>query len=445
MQSILVIGAGRSTESLLNYLGRMAESKNWDISIADINGKLASSKAFKSRMQGFQLDISDSIQLKAAISGKQLVVSMLPAHLHGKVARECVSQKVHMATASYLSEEIKALDSAAKEAGITLLNELGLDPGLDHLSAMSLLDQIRDEGGSVEEFESFTGGLVAPESDNNPWNYKFTWNPRNVVLAGQGGAVKFIQEGKYKYIPYPKVFRRTELIEIEGYGRFEGYANRDSLKYRETYGLQDVKTMFRGTLRRVGFCKCWNYFVVLGATDDSYSIEHSEGMSFREFINTFLPYSERDSVELKLRQYLKIDQDDVEEWEKLNWLDIFSDHRIPLKNASPAKILEYILMRKWSLDKGDKDMIVMWHKVQYREASSIKREKHLSLVCIGDDDLQTAMAKTVGLPLAVGCELILDNKLKEYGAILPIKKSIYKPILTKLKTLGIEFIETQVR
>src|SRR5690606_9466928 len=226
---------------------------------------------------------------------------------------------------------------------LVFMNEAGLDPGIDHMSAMQVIDRIRERGGKMLLFESFCGGLVAPESDTNLWNYKFTWNPRNVVLAGQGGAAKFIQEGAYKYIPYHKLFRRTEFRDIEGYGTFEAYANRDSLKYREAYGLHDILTLYRGTMRRVGFSKAWNIFVQLGMTDDSYIMEGSENMSYRDFINAFLPFSHTDSVELKLRYYLKIDQDDIM-WAKLEELGLF-DHskKIGLKNASPARMLQKIL------------------------------------------------------------------------------------------------------
>ncbi len=226
---------------------------------------------------------------------------------------------------------------------------------------MKVLDEIRDQGGKMLVFESFTGGLVAPESDNNPWNYKFTWNPRNVVLAGQGSAAKFYQEGRYKYIPYNKLFRRTETIEIEGYGKFEGYANRDSLGYREVYRLNEIPTIYRGTLRRPGYCRAWDAFVQLGATDDSYVLEGSEDMTYRQFINSFLPYNPNDSVELKLKHYLRL-WDDSPIFEKLEWLGIFSEKKVGLKDATPAQILQKILEEKWSLDPDDKDMLVMWHK-----------------------------------------------------------------------------------
>jgi saccharopine dehydrogenase-like NADP-dependent oxidoreductase len=367
---------------------------------------------------------------------------MLPAHMHISVAKLCLQFRKNMVTASYISDEMKALNSEAERTGVTILNEMGVDPGIDHLSAMETLDGIRAEGGIIREFESFTGGLVATGFDNNPWKYKFTWNPRNVVTAGQGGAAKFLQEGQFKYIPYHKIFRRTEIVEIDDYGKFEGYANRDSLKYRETYGLDEVKTMFRGTFRRPGFCKAWNCFIELGATDDSYTLEDSEHMTNRDFINTFLAYHPTDSVELKLKQYLKIDQDDAELWDKLVWLGIFEREKINLKKATPAQILQQILEKKWKLDDGDKDMIVMWHKIIY-ELEGQKKEKQLSMVCIGEDETYTAMAKTVGLPLAISARLILEGKIGKPGVILPVTPDVYKPVLAELKTWGISFNERE--
>lgn len=338
---------------------------------------------------------------------------------------------------------MKALEEDAKKAGVIIINEIGVDPGIDHLSAKKIIDGIEENGGILLEFETFTGGLVAPESDNNPWNYKFTWNPRNVVLAGQGGAVKFIQEGTYKYIPYHKVFRRTEIIDIEGYGKFEGIANRDSLKYRSVYGLEDIKTMYRGTLRRPGFCRAWNTFVQLGATDDSYTIENSENMTFREFINLFLPYNPTDSVELKLRHYLNLAHDEIELFEKLEWLDLFEEIPIGLKNATPAQILQKILERKWTLSEDDKDMIVMWHRFVYSIKGS-QKELHSSMVVKGDNQVNTAMAKTVGLPVGITAKLILQGKISEAGIHIPIKKNIYEPLLAELEEFGIRFQEKMV-
>jgi len=441
VKRILIIGTGRSTAHLIQYLAKKAEAMDWFITLGDVNLELAKSRLINDRMHAVFLDISDLGHTEMQIQDSDIVVSMLPAHMHFPVARLCLKHRKHLVTASYLSDEMKTLHKEVELKGLTFLNEMGLDPGIDHLSAMKALDEIRGQGGHISDFESFTGGLIAPGYDQNPWQYKFTWNPRNVVLAGQGGAVKFIQEGQYKYIPYHKIFRRTEIIDIPGYGKFEGVANRDSLKYRETYGLEDVKTMYRGTFRRPGFCKAWNCFVDLGATDDSYELD-CEHMTYRDFINTFLAYHPTDSVELKLRQYLKIDQDDVTLWEKLEWLGIFERNPIGLKKATPAQILQKLLEEKWKLEDGDIDMIVMWHKITYQIGKET-RIKEMSLVSMGEDDNFTAMSKTVGLPLAMATELILNGMINRRGTILPVTPDIYEPVLALLKKEGIEFIEKE--
>jgi saccharopine dehydrogenase (NADP+, L-glutamate forming) len=271
MQTVLVLGAGRSSTSLINYLLENASKENWTVRIAEKDTQLAKQKFPEAEV--IEFDINDNTSSTSIIAQSDLVISMLPAALHPKVAEICAVQKVHMLTASYLPDEIKALDSRFKEAGKVCVMEMGLDPGIDHMSAMKVLDQLIDKGVELTSFETFTGGLLAEDHKiDNPWHYKFTWNPRNVVLAGTGH-VKFRQEGRYKYIPYHKLFTRAEVIHIPGYGYFEGYANRDSLKYIDIYKLRGIKTLYRGTLRRPGFCKAWNIFVQLGATDDTDKME----------------------------------------------------------------------------------------------------------------------------------------------------------------------------
>jgi saccharopine dehydrogenase-like NADP-dependent oxidoreductase len=445
MKKILLIGAGRSTISLIDYLLENLEKENWTLLVGDQNIDFAKSKiGDHSRASAIAFDVTDDVQREQEISDSDIVISMLPAHMHVSVAKDCIRFKKNMVTASYVSKEMRALEQDAIANGVTIINEIGVDPGIDHMSAMKVIDEIRGKGGKIEEFETFTGGLIAPESDDNPWNYKFTWNPRNVVLAGQGGAVKFIQSGTYKYIPYHKLFRRTEIIDVEGYGKFEGYANRDSLMYRSVYQLEDIKTMYRGTLRRPGFSRAWNVFVQLGATDDSYQIENSDQMTFRDFINLFLAYNPNDSVELKLKHYLNMHQDDVELFDKLEWLDIFKSIRIPLKNASPAQILQYILERKWSLSKEDKDMIVMWHKFVYELDGSI-HELHSSMVVKGEDSLRTAMAKTVGYPVAIAAKMLLKGVIDRPGIQIPIAREIYEPVLSELRRYGVDFKEKLVQ
>ncbi|MFB1003230.1 MAG: saccharopine dehydrogenase C-terminal domain-containing protein [Bacteroidia bacterium] len=443
MKKIVVFGAGLSATYLISYLEENAAEHKWDLFIADKDITLAKSKCQLDATKCVEIDINNDNAVNDLIHGSALIVSMLPAFLHIKIAQKCLDQKINLATASYLSEELKELHEQVKANELVFLNECGLDPGIDHLSAMKLLDGIRGNGGKITEFESFTGGLIAPDCVDNPWEYKFTWNPRNVVLAGSGSAVKFIHNGKYKFIPYHRVFRRTEEVDIDGYGKFEGYANRDSLKYRETYGLDDVKTMYRGTFRRRGFSKAWNCFVQLGATDDSYILPYSKGMSHRQFINTFLSYHPTDSVELKLKSYLGIVQDDIYLWEKLKSTGIFSDELIGInKDATPAQILQHILEKKWSLKESDRDMIVMWHKVTYEQNGTSKKIES-SLVCEGEDRKHTAMAKTVGLPLAIACKQILAGKVTDRGCILPTSPELYMPILEELEYFGIVFKETE--
>ena len=444
MRAILIIGAGRSASSLIHYLLEKSEQEQLHITIGDIALELAQRKTNNHpNATAIALDIFDEKQRKSEIQKADIVISMLPAHLHIEVAKDCITYKKHMVTASYISDAMQNLDAAAKEHNLVFMNEIGLDPGIDHMSAMKTIDEIRDKGGKMILFESFCGGLVAPESDDNLWNYKFTWAPRNVVLAGQGGAAKFIQEGTYKYIPYHKLFSRTEFMEVEGYGRFEAYANRDSLKYRSVYGLDNVLTLYRGTLRRVGFSKAWNMFVQLGMTDDTYVMDGSETMNYRQFTNSFLPYHPTDSVEIKLRLNLKIDQDDVM-WDKLLELDIFNPTKIVgLKNATPAQILEKILNDRWTLQPRDKDMIVMYHKFGY-EINGVKRQIDSKMVCLGEDQTYTAMAKTVGLPVAIATLQILNGKITTPGVQLPITKEVYLPILAELETLGVVFKEVEM-
>ena len=444
MRKILIIGSGKSASYLLKYLLDKSVSENLFITVGDLNIENARKLIGNYKnAEAITLDVFDETSRTQAIKNADIVVSMLPARFHIEVAKDCISYKKHMVTASYVSKEMQALDEDAKANNLILMNEIGVDPGIDHMSAMQVLDNIRDNGGNIILFESFTGGLVAPESDNNLWNYKFTWNPRNVVIAGQGGAAKFLQEGTYKYIPYNRLFRRTEFLNIDGFGRFEVYANRDSLKYQSVYGLDNVKTLYRGTMRRVGFSRAWNIFVTLGMTDDSYTIDDSENMSYRDFVNAFLPYSHSDSVELKLRHQLKIDQDDIV-WDKLEELDIFNPNkRVELKKATPAQILQKILMDSWTLVKDDKDMIVMYHKFGYEKAGK-KYQIDANMVVLGEDQTYTAMAKTVGLPVAMATLAILNGKIKTPGVLIPITKEIYQPILQELKTFGIMFNEKEV-
>jgi len=438
--TILVLGAGRSSSALISYLLENAATHQWHITVADYEITAARERIGTSgQATAIHFDINDLSASENEINKADLVISLLPASFHPQVARLCLLKNKHLFTASYVSDEMLLLHEEAKAKNLLFLNECGLDPGIDHMSAMQVIDQIRERGGKLYSFESFTGGLIAPDTDpGNPWRYKFTWNPRNVVMAGQGTA-KFLQEGQYKFIPYHQLFRRTTDIEIEGYGRYEGYANRDSLKYIDTYGLSGIRTMIRGTLRNNGFCSAWNVFVQLGCADDTYLMEDVGSMTHRDFINAFLPYDGKKSVEEKLTERLGI-QHDGAEMQKLKWLRLFETEKIGLTKGTPAQILEHILNKKWKLQPQDRDMVVMWHRFRY-EYNGSRFEVQSSLVTMGNDSIHTAMAKGVGLPLAIAAKLLIQGKIKERGVVIPIQKEIYEPILQELGTLGIHLKE----
>lgn len=445
VKTIGLLGAGRSSQILIEYLAEVAEREQWLLKVADLDVEQVKSRVGGwAHAEALAFDLEDEAGTRQLIKDCDVMISMLPAHLHPRVARMCMDLGKSLFTASYNTKEMGALDQEARKKDLLILMECGLDPGIDHMSAMHVIERLRKEGHMLQAFETFTGGLIAPsETDDNPWQYRFTWNPRNVVLAGQG-IVKFIQEGRFKFIPYHKLFRRTEIIHIPGYGFFEGYANRDSLKYREVYGLEELKTLYRGTLRRPGFCKAWDVFVQLGATDDSYAMENVAEMTHRQFINSFLSYNPHDSVELKLAHYLNLELDG-EEMYKLKWLGVFDDEPVGLEKGSPAQVLEHILHKKWSLRPEDKDMIVMWHKFDYLEAGTGKaREMHSHMVCVGENKINTGMAKTVGLPLAIAVEQYLLGQLRSKGVQVPTKEEIYLPILQGLEKAGIVFNERQI-
>jgi saccharopine dehydrogenase-like NADP-dependent oxidoreductase len=441
MKNILVIGAGRSSTSLIQYLLTHSEKENWKITVGDVDLETVRQKTGNHRnASAIAFDIHKDDQRREEIQKADLVISMLPAFLHIGVAKDCVHYKKHMATASYVSKEMAELDTTAKTAGIILMNEIGLDPGIDHASAMNIIDHIHHSGGKLNSFKSYCGGLVAPEYNTNPWGYKFSWNPRNVVLAGQGTA-QYMDQGEYKYIPYNRLFTQTETITVDGYGQFEGYANRDSLSYRKLYHLDDIPTMLRGTLRMPGFCKAWNVFVKLGLTDDSYKIEASEKLTYAELLQAFLPKGKQ-SLKEKLFTLMGNEMDE-ETWKKIEWLGITGNRAIRLANATPAQLLQDLLEEKWKLNEEDKDMIVMQHLIEFTTAAGEQKRISSSLVVIGDDPLHTAMAKTVGIPLAITSKLILQNKIKAKGVVIPTLKEIYVPVLKELETYGVKFEEKE--
>lgn len=441
MKIITIFGAGLSASTLIQYLLNHSTKHNWKIRVGDISEELAAQKInHHPNGYAFAFNLFDNEQKEREIQGADAVISMLPARFHPIVAECCVRHKTHMLTASYVSKEMKELDTAAREAGIAMLNELGVDPGIDHMSAMRIIDKIKAKGGKLNVFKSSTGGLIAPEYDNNPWNYKFTWNPRNVVVAGQGIS-QYLENGSIKYIPYHRLFERVEHTLMPNIGEFEIYPNRDSVSYRDIYQLRDIETIFRGTMRRPGYCKAWNVFVQLGMTDDTYTLANSETLTYRQFLASFMPHIKKQSLEEAFASlsFVNHDKDIIS---RFKWLDMFENHPIKLNNASPAQILQQILEQKWILNPNDKDMITMQHLFEY-ELNGERKGLKSSLVVIGKDTTHTAMSITVGTPLAIAAKLLLTGKFTMTGVHVPTQKEMYLPILKELKKFGIHFTEEE--
>jgi saccharopine dehydrogenase-like NADP-dependent oxidoreductase len=440
MKNILLLGAGLSSSSLIRYLLNHSEELDLHLTVVDQNKEqiLAKTKSHP-RSTALVINALDKDERANYISNSDLVISMLPARFHIDIAKDCIAMKKNLITPSYISDEIRALDAEAKAAGIIIMNEIGVDPGIDHMSAMKIIHEVQEKGGVFHSFKSFCGGLVAPEFDNNPWHYKFTWNPRNVVLAGQGGASCFIEENQYKYIPYRRLYKRLDHVTIDGFGDFEAYANRDSLKYRSIYGLEEIPTIYRGTFRRPGYSDAWSQMIDLGLTDDNYVMDQSENLTPRQFLNAFLPYHPTRSVEDKLKDFLGDDESNM--FEKFKFLDFFTDAApMGIKNASPAQLLQEVLVRKLSLESGDKDMLVMYHEFVYH----LKGEKFRivsHMVNTGEDETYTSMSNTVGLPVAICAKMILTGQINVKGVQMPILSEIYTPILKELDELGISFLE----
>jgi saccharopine dehydrogenase-like NADP-dependent oxidoreductase len=441
MSLIVVLGAGRSAGFFIDYTLDFTKQIGWNIRIVDINtSHLDSKKIDNPQLELVNGELSDDHVRLELIRGATWVVSLLPAFMHVKVAKDCLHEVCNLATASYVGEEMDSLSIKAESKGLIFLNECGLDPGIDHMSAVKIIHNIQNKGGKVLSFKSFCGGLVAEDCNNNPWGYKFSWNPRNVILAGQGTA-SFLNQGKLKYQPYQHVFQNPEVIVLPDGKTYEGYPNRDSIGYVEVYNLKNVETIVRGTLRYPGYCRAWNIFVHLGLTDDTYLYQLEEGTTYLEFFESFLmqnkmPIGDRIRATIGMNDY---EEDAID---RVLWTGINSNEVIPLKSGSPAVILQNLLERKWKLQSTDRDLVVMQHLINY-DLNGKSYEIKSSLCIEGEGDQRTAMSKTVGLPLAIALKTLITNPISEKGVIIPILPSIYEPVLKELESYGILFKEQE--
>lgn len=440
MKKILVLGAGRSSPVLINYF--LDHANEWDAAITVGDHSLEHAK---SRLNGHErgsaiyFDAKDEALGQDVISNHDIVISLLPPDLHFLVATECLRSRKHLVTASYVSPQLQKMNEDVKQAGLLFMCEMGLDPGIDHMSAMSMIHKIQDEGGVIVSFKSGTGGLVAEESDDNPWHYKVTWNPRNVVLAGQGTA-QYLDNGIRKFIPYHRLFTHTEKFKISGHGKFESYPNRDSLSYISKYNLNGVQSILRSTLRKEGYCEAWNALVQMGLTDDSYLLHDLKNVSYADWISGYIPEKEKwKGKELKSRVAKFLDAKNKSDlMERLEWLGLFSTEKIPLTDATPAQILQDLIERKWMMGKEDNDMIVMRHEIKYAAHEKKYKEVH-TLIMKGEDATKTAMAKTVGLPMGIMVRLLLKQDLFLTGVHIPVMQQVYEPVLNELESFGVKF------
>jgi saccharopine dehydrogenase (NADP+, L-glutamate forming) len=440
MKNVLIIGAGRSATALIGYILNEAPKHNFLVTVGDADIELARRKV-KDHTHGraIWLDASKPNDRREVIARHDVIVSLLPPQMHLEVAQDCISLGKHMVTASYVSKQVFRLGDEARQRALVFMNELGLDPGIDHMSAMQRIHQIKNNGGKINAFYSYTGGLVAPESDDNPWHYKFSWNPRNVVLAGQGTA-QFLEDGKLKYIPYRRLFRQYRNVEIPGMGEWEVYANRDSLMYKEAYGLQNIRTMFRGTIRHKGFCDAWNALVRIGLTDATFPIVDSDKLTYHDLMEAFLGISQHvGSVKDRVAKMIETEpESDI--MQKLEWLGLFSKRKIKLQNATPALILENLLLEKWALQPHDRDMVIMQHVFEYEQQRK-RRKMTSTLVMKGNNSEETAMSRLVGLPLGIFVKLLMMGKISTTGVNIPTMPEVYEPVMAELEDHGVKFME----
>lgn len=443
MKNILVIGAGRTSTSLIDYLVNKANEKDWFITIADQSFELAESKAKKHpRTKAIQFDIFNEQVRSDLISKTDIVASLLPETLHIHLVKDCLEHKVHLVTASYVSPQMANYDQQVQAAGLIFLNEMGLDPGIDHMDTLRLINKIKHSGGRLISLRSFGGGLIAPQSDDNPWGYKITWNPMNVVIAGMASA-RYVKDGKLKIVPYNRLFLDVHPVEIPGYGKLEAYPNRDSIKYRRIYNVPRIPNVFRGSLRKPGFCKAWNALVQIGLTDNRYTVPDADRLSYNEWLSFYLNKKNNSSFRETLARFLD-EPADSKLMKKIEWLGLLSDEKIELKNSTPAEILLDLLQKKWKFTEKDKDMVILHTEVEYVLGKSCEKITS-TLILYGNENFNTAMSASVGLPMGVGVNLILSDKVSERGVIIPIYQDIYKPALKELAELGIRFNETTTK
>lgn len=437
MKKVLLLGAGLVTKPLVRYL----LEKGFFVKVASRTVSKAQALLEKHPNGSAQAWMVDDTQLLTSmVRESDLIVSLLPAAHHVMVADACIQEKKPMVTTSYVSPAMKSLNGKAKNAGILILNEIGLDPGIDHMSAMKIIHEVEKSGGAVTSFRSYCGGLPAPEANTNPWGYKFSWSPRGVVLAGKNPA-RYLKDGKQVDVPGPELFGDMHILNVPELGDLEAYPNRDSLGYIEIYGLSRVKTMFRGTLRNPGWCRTMKTVVDAGMLDEKE--RDLKGMTYGSFLAALISKSNAKTIKKDFAAHLNIPEDS-EPIKRLQWLGLFSGESLPMEKGSPLDVLAARLLLKLQFAKGERDMIVLRHEFLAEYPSGRPTEKLTStLIDFGIPNGDSAMSRTVALPAAIAVRLILEGKINATGVHVPTSPVIYKPVLKELHDQGIKFKDTR--
>ncbi|HXS35803.1 MAG TPA: saccharopine dehydrogenase C-terminal domain-containing protein [Flavipsychrobacter sp.] len=439
MQTILVAGAGKSSIYLIHYLLSHAPRNKWKIIIADDNETAIKEKIGNNPFaEAAIIDITNNSEREPLVKQADLVVSLMPPHLHIHLAKDCLRYKKNLITSSYISPEIMEMSKEVKDAGIMFMCEMGLDPGIDHMTANQIIHSIQRVAGVITSFKSYCGGLIAPESDDNPWHYKFSWNPRNIITAGLGGAI-FLQNGKKIDVPYERIFDKNKKIKVDEVGSLAFYPNRDSLHYLEMYDVPDIKTFMRATLRHPAFCKGWQALVSLGLTNQN-DIFDTQGFTYSSWLKNKTAYNNDVALKEYVAQKLGIEPDD-KVLSMIEWLGLFEDKPLVPQKCSSADILLELLLDKWKMTSTEKDMVIMQHEVEYLHKGK-KIKLCSSLVLKGESREYSAMAKTVGLPMGILSRMVLNKKiLPPAGVHIPNMPAVYRPVLTELHHHGVSFTE----
>ncbi|NIM99241.1 MAG: saccharopine dehydrogenase [candidate division Zixibacteria bacterium] len=431
MKKVLVLGAGLVAKPLVRYL---LDQPDFQVTVASRTVSKAE-KLVGDHPGGkaLPLNVNDTATLKNLISDADLTISMVPYTHHMTVAGLCIELKKQMVTTSYVSAAMKALDQKAKDAGVLILNEMGLDPGIDHMSAMRIIHAVQNKGGRIASFYSYCGGLPAPEANTNPWGYKFSWSPRGVVLAGKNAA-RYLKDKKEVKISSEDLFTHFWPMDIEGIPPLEAYPNRDSVPYVELYGITNADSMYRGTLRYPGWCQTLKKVVDLGLLDETE--QDLKGLSYSDFLRNLIKKAKGKNLKKDLATYLKIEEDS-EPIRRFEWLGLFSHEQIPAEKSSPLDVFANRLLEKLQYEEGERDMIILHHDFMAEYPGGKKEKITSTLIDYGIPHGETSMSRTVGLPAAIGAMLILNGKIKETGVHIPVNPEIYEPALDELEKLNI--------